>query len=129
MYKLNFLKLSIIACICAGMVFTGCDKDDEESLQTSAISNPLIVTVENASSYSSVASVRLTDFDSNRTFVSATFTDGGFQVNLPDVDEDYLERMGDDMPSGLKISNPNTMGAYGDFLPIMHPDNESHGLY
>jgi hypothetical protein len=104
--------MTMAAFICAVTVFTGCNKDDDDSGSSSITS--ISATVESGSSYnSSIETVKaMVDVDDVYSAIaSGKYNNGGFSINLPQtVDDQYLEKMTTDMPDGIKVSDSQAKG-------------------
>jgi len=112
----KFYALSVVACFCAGIVFTGCNKDDDPVYSSITSIN---AKVENGTMYDfdKVKAVMYNDHDEEEFVVAeGNYTNGGFLINLPEtVDQRYLSPMieqdGEELfPEWLTISDPSVMG-------------------
>ena len=102
----KFCLLSVIACFFAGIVFTGCDNDDDGPGVSSI--NSITAKVEKGSEFDLDVVKAVMIFGDEEEYIVAegNYTNGGFTIILPsEVDDRYLEGIGDDMPEGIKISN------------------------
>jgi hypothetical protein len=104
MKKKYFLTAACL-CLCAGLAFTSCEKDDDDP-ETSPITS-ITATVENGSSYDIDQVKGLFRYmESSYEVVSSSYTNGGFTLNLPGiVDAKNLEAVSDNFPLITEISD------------------------
>jgi outer membrane murein-binding lipoprotein Lpp len=137
--------MTMAAFICAVTVFTGCNKDDDDSGSSSITS--ISATVESGSSYnSSIETVKaMVDVDDVYSAIaSGSYSNSGFSISLPQtVDDQYLVKMTTDMPDGITVSDPQAKGCgieligykstqkLGEFQYALTNDKEAlnEGLY
>ena len=92
-------KFCFIACICAGIVFTGCKKD---SIETSSVSSIVAKNVDKKVDLDKVKVV----IDYDAVVAEGNFKNNGFTINLPEnVSNNYLEDISYEMPKGIKVSD------------------------
>ena len=111
----KFCILCVAACFCAGIVFTGCNKDDDTVYSSITSIN---AKVENGGSYNfdNVKAVMYFDDWDEYVVAEGRYTNGGFSINLPEsVNQMYLspivESDEDDLfPGWLKISDETAKG-------------------
>ena len=111
----KFCILCVIACFCAGIVFTGCNKDDGPVYSSITSIN---AKVENGSkhNFDNVKAVMYYDYWEEYVVAEGRYTNGGFSINLPEsVKQMYLSPIveSDDedlFPGWLKVSDETVMG-------------------
>ena len=109
----NFLRKSCFALLAAGIVFSGCDKDDEngDKLETSVFDGIITASVENGSAYNSTVSrVAAIEENSVEEIAAGMYANGGFTLTLPSTPNgNFLygieETFGNE--SDIKYSNKN----------------------
>ncbi|MDR1172831.1 MAG: hypothetical protein LBL24_10285 [Bacteroidales bacterium] len=126
--KKYFLNVGFL-CLCAGFVFVGCNKDDDD-LETSVVAdNKITVTVDAPNV--AVVKARMDDYegDGDATMDECDYSNGGFALTLPaTLDAEYLEPLVDVFPSGISVSDKNTK--MGDLLIYGHnADGASIGAF
>jgi hypothetical protein len=112
---MNKFSLSVSAFVCAGFLFTGCNKDDNglDSTDITAID----AKVENGNNYNTkvdvVKAMIWVDDASSDTgdgadheLASGDYTKGGFTIDLPKtVDKKFLAPLSKGMPDGITVSD------------------------
>jgi len=116
----SILSYLIIAVISLTTAFTSCTDDNKSS---SSGFTKLDVKVENGNQYnSSIDVVKLMAEDEDEFYTelaSGTYTNGGFSINLPSVENNLLSTLFDeedeeDVVFDLKISNKSVKGGSAD---------------
>ncbi len=107
--KKYFLNAACL-CLCAGLAFTSCDKDDE-SPETNSI-NPIVATVVDGSSYDPD---RVEGYLGNslNPLATAPYSNGGFTLTLPEtVDDEYLQKQLVELADEFTVSDTNAKTNY-----------------
>ena len=128
--RMNKFLLSIVVCACAGIIITGCSKNDSTDDNSSI--KVINATVENGSDYNSkIDAVKgllnsTMGYNSETDSISvdgyevesANFKSGGFTLDLPEtVDTKNLQKIhNNEIPNGVSMSDTSV---YGNFLSIM----------
>ena len=76
----NFIKKACVSLLAAGIIFSGCKKDD--SIPTSEFDGKITANVENASEYPTVSKIVARTW-SGAEITSATYSSGSFTLTLP----------------------------------------------
>ena len=110
--------LCIVICFCAGIVFSGCNKDNDGT-GTSSIKSIVAQVVHGANFNSEIDVVKAVMYygEDEKEYVVAEgeYKNGGFTIILPEtVDNKYLqsdgevdiEYVGEGVPDGIKVSDP-----------------------
>jgi ribosomal protein L14E/L6E/L27E len=115
----NFLKMLCGALFIAGVVFSGCKKDDDskdDNLVSSPFDGTITATIEKGdvynylnSSISRVAAIAYyNDYRESEELASGTYANGSFTLTLPQQpDQKYLISAGGNIPDGVKVSDKN----------------------
>jgi hypothetical protein len=106
--KKYFLNV-VFLCLCAGFVFVGCDKDDDDPETSTVAGNKITATV----SAQGVAKVKalIYDYDGGgigTAIAECDYSNGGFTLALPEtVDAKNLGTINDMFPSEISVSDKN----------------------
>ena len=116
--------LSAVACFCAGIVLSGCNKDNGPG--TSSVKSIVAQVVNGVNFNSEIDDVKAVMFygeeENDYVVAEGTYRNGGFTILLPDaVDNKYLEgignlelteEFGEGLPDGIKVSDPTARMGY-----------------
>ncbi|MCL2074682.1 MAG: hypothetical protein FWH18_12220 [Marinilabiliaceae bacterium] len=118
------IKLSVLACLFAGLIFMGCSDSGGGGTNTGGSGglgddNTITAKVENSGDYDDIDEVwAVVYYDDGYNYygesvADAKYSNGGFTIKLPStVDEDLLEEIGED--DDLDISDPSAKGCNMD---------------
>ena len=106
-FSILFLGVSLVV---AGFIFSGCDKDEEETLVASPFDGVITAKVDKGETYSTVKRVRaygMTNQGVEVTVAQAAYTNGGFTLTLPATPPNQIINsvMYDFDGPGIKISD------------------------
>jgi len=115
MSRRNFLVTLCGALLAAGVVFSGCEKDKDDGLVSSAFDGKITATLEKGGETynylnSKVNKVSAEIGRDEEILASGTYANGGFTLTLPQPTAKYFETNGDenDAPvAGINVSDKN----------------------
>jgi len=116
---MNKFCFSVVACFCAGIVLSGCNKDDDAP-GTSSVKSIVAQVVHGANFNSGIDVVKAVmkygeDEEKEYVVAEGEYKNGGFTIFLPEtVDDKYLQSGGEidieyveeGIPDGIKVSDP-----------------------
>ena len=132
----RFCIFCFVACVFACVVFTGCDKEDDDFVVKASVTN--------GSAYNSkVDIVKAVVYPGENSLTESAYKSGGFTIELPKTladtylgqfDEDYLQELNE---FGIEVSDATAKSAavyfegyksgsyFGDFILAKYEENET----